>query len=334
MIGNNERATVILSGFLCIILSITLAACAGPTGGPVQGDETQNMSNSNTELCSGCSIRTWFEPERLSNIYYTDEPFTVRYQANCVEGMVISDIDYDSIEEELETAESGTFYPDVAGGAAYGNAQAEGVLTGSVTYPAGSRPGRRTWHIKGSLGPLTCEQETVWQIIERPHTSDACMEYDECISNMVRRLIPLVRSNITNNASLDSQVSAFSDGKYDRKIIGLRIENALVGLARGSGIVHCVECFFGTHASGDTIILNFCPEDGAPTDYALLHEIVHIVGFDFRLINLYMADGTWDYCSRYNPCWERYVAILEQMTSTIAGEAFGNESEWICSDYD
>lgn len=289
--------------------------------------------------CS-CTVHMWITPEKTDNVYYDDETFTVHYSVDCATGVTVGDTEFISTARLLRAAEDGTILGGGSGGTHYSDAAASGRLQGSYTISPGATPGVYRWTIaaNNSLNPSgsSCHETLVYQILERPTFDDSCADYEACLYEMVRELKELVRDYITNNSRLDTEVEAFRDGIYQRRVIGLRLERELEAMARRGTTIVCQHCAGedGIHWDESTpsiVYLDFCPPT-YPTEYAILHELTHKVGFNTDLIRAYIDAGIWDAGGDMST-YRRNVEIMTCVVSGAPWEERGMVPR-ICPDYD
>lgn len=277
-----------------------------------------------------CEVFQWITDARGPAVYFTDESFEVNYSVDCATSVTIGDTQFISTARKLEAAEGGYFLAGGGGGVHYSDAAAEGKLSGSYTVAAGSiSPGLylRPIFARNADNPDSdsCDETLSYHIIERPPLDASCTEADTCIYNMLREIRSLVSKYITNNEHLDSEVAALADGIYQRKVIGLKLERELeVMTTRGTTFI-CQECpeDGGIHwdeATPDLVYVAYCMDNSDPrenwtfTDYSVLHELTHKVGFNTDLIDAYVSAGLWDGADV-----DLNRQRVEEMTATVSG---------------
>lgn len=253
------------------------------------------------------------------NVFFTDDALTASYSISCATSATIGEMEYWDYRAALAAAEGGYAIDHGSSGLYVTNADAawESKLSGSANM-AGRAPGVYRWFVSATNAEngTRSEQTLVFQLIDRPATAGACDDYNDCIAAMARFIKPRVNAGITANAALDADVEAFRDGVYDRRVIGLRLEQDLLSLSN----ITCTTCGAGSRYDGGLITLDFCMPF-YPTDYAFLHELVHRAGFDERLMDAYAARGLGA-PSR---------GQIEEMAAQVAGAAFDRSR--ICPDY-
>jgi len=275
-------------------------------------------------------IFMWPEPMRPYNLYFSDRDLRINYSVDCATSVGVSDLEFYSTAEALAMEESGVFGDHGGGGVFYTDAATSRVLEGTKFFPSGSlSPGVYIWRIGAGnhLNPAdaTASDAFVFQVISRPSIDDSCAAYRSYINTMVRHIAPIIDRGITNNTTLDSQVEAFRDGILDRRVIGLRLKREIERMSTDTNIV-CTDCAPGASASynertPNRITLNFCGST-FPSDYALLHELTHKVGFNSRLIRAYMDSGLWERTSSGTPLYNEYKIRVERMTAVVSGAPF------------
>jgi hypothetical protein len=304
-------------------LSVTLPIIADPGHAPRPA----------TASCRP-TVYMWFDLTRHENVYFDDEPFTVHYSVDCATSITVTNLQHTSAQTLLNAAIRGEFLDDGGSGAFYADAASAGVLRGSLDIPAGAAPGRYFWRISAAnnLNPArpSAVETATWTILGSPRMDASCDTHRPCLREMVRHIVPGVPDGITHNPSLDSEVQAFAGGVYDRSVIGLQLERELETMDTNA-VIHCTTCAGGTGGHYDErhperITLDFC-ERTFPTDYAVLHELTHKIGFDTRLVRAMIDAGVWP----SNWPWEEYRNRVEQMTAEVSGAAF--DASRICSDY-
>jgi hypothetical protein len=258
-----------------------------------------------------CAVTLGLSPVRADHVYFTDEPLTASYRVDCATEVVVGQMKHTDYRQALAAAEKGQTIDDGGGSGLVvpdTSPQWPGILSGSRSM-AGSAPGVYSWYIGASnrQDGSQCSQLVAFQLIARPATATPCAPYQGCIDKMVRYIKPRIAPGVTGNAALDSQVEAFRDKVYDRQVIGLRLEQDLLA----TGNITCISTCAGTSYTPPTVTLDFCP-NAYPTDYALLHELVHRAGFDDRLIAAYTAKGL------AAPTHTQ----VEQMAAQVAGAPF------------
>jgi hypothetical protein len=271
-----------------------------------------------TPKCN-CSVTMGLNLTREDNVFFTDEALTASYSINCATSATIGELEYWDYRAALAAAEGGYAIDYGSSGLFIRNTDPawESKQTGSVNF-AGRAPGVYRWYISATNAEngTRSEQALVIQLIDRPSTTAACGEYNDCIAAMARYMKPRINAGITTNAALDAEVEAFRDGVYDRRVIWLRLEQDLLSLAN----ITCTTCGPGSRYDGGLITLDFCLPT-YPTDYAFLHELVHRAGFDERLIAAYTARGLA----------EPTMGQVEMMAAQVAGAPFDRSR--ICTEY-
>jgi hypothetical protein len=280
----------------------------------------------------------WFSTTADDNVYFKDQDFTLYYSVDCATSLTVGQLDFHSTDEALGWAEAGVAGDHGSWGAYYADAAAAGKLEGSIhVAPDSLTPGYYTWPIYASnnLNPgSTAASETlVFRVITRPDTEGPCADFVDCIDAMARHIAPLILPGITNNAALDDDVEAFRDGILDRRVIGLRLQREIERMSTRTTIrcLGCGESSGWTPGEPDVIKLSFCPGDYYPTDYALLHELTHKVGFNDDLILAYMDAGLWERAESGTDTYNGYRGLVEEMTFAVAGAAFDRSRT--CTEY-
>jgi uncharacterized protein YaiE (UPF0345 family) len=261
-------------------------------------------------------------PAKPENVFFTDEAVTASYAVGCATEAVVGVIKYTNYAAALAALESGQTIDDGSGsGIVYreGGPQWPGILTGSKAL-AGSAPGLYAWYVGATnkLNGSTCSQTLAFQVIGRPGTTAACAPYQGCLDKWVQFIKPRIASRITNNAALDGLVDAFAQKVYDRQVIGMRLDQELLA----TGNITCTTACTGSEINSGQITIDFCPSK-PPTDYALLHELVHRVGFDNRIFAAYTGKGLV-------PPSNNQVEI---MAARVAGAVFEGTVARVCSQY-
>ena len=165
------------------------------------------------------------------------------------------------------------------------------------------------------------EQTIKVNLINKPNFSDCGEEREDCILDMVRHIEPLVHQGITLNEDLDT-VDVFADGVLDRHEFGLKVEETLERLDRLTFVcqvctdeqIESGECPGGDYNDGrpNEVNLQFSNRS-YPTDYAILHELCHVAGFNSELDPEYSHDE------------------IERMTAEVSGAPFDRSR--ICGGY-
>jgi hypothetical protein len=208
-----------------------------------------------TPDCS-CSVTMGLSMSRPDNVFFTDDALTASYAIDCATNASIGETEYSDYRAALAAAEGG--YAIDSGGSAivYSNTSPQwaGIVSGSRSM-AGKPPGVYRWYVGAAngLNGSRCSQTLAFQLINRPGTTPACADYDDCIAAMTQHIKPRINAGITNNAVLDTQVEAFRDGVYDRHVIGLRLEQDVLSPAN----ITCTTCGPGTRYAGGVVTLDF-----------------------------------------------------------------------------
>lgn len=277
-------------------------------------------------------ISMWVEPEQPHNVYFTDEDVTIHYRVRTTCGadsVFVGPLEHHSAEEALAAAEGE--YPTGGGswGTSYRDPAEAGMLVRSIDIPAGSDPGVYTWRISARKGTTRRSNQMTVRIISKPEIDESCLEVgvEDCLLNMLRYIASEVHTNITENEELDEMVEAFRLGLLDRRTFGLELEYLLEAgkffeysdLYDYPLVILCHDrCCPGGSCSGD-VFACMCA-NGRFSDYALLHEIVHALGFNSNLIDDFMGSGHWDWTYRGSERMSEYQDRIEEMTCIISGQ--------------
>jgi hypothetical protein len=260
------------------------------------------------------TLDVWLEPDR--DTFFTDEAFTLNWRANCAGAVGINWDSYSAGEALtiIEDARRGVYHDHGYSGV-YGLA-----LEGSEEVTVGG-PGLLIITVYAVGDGARAEQTIEVNFINRPNFSDCSDDRQGCILDMLRHIEPLVHQGITLNEGLDT-VDAFADGALDRYEFGLKVEAALERLDRLTFVCqNCTdeqmesgECPGGDYneARPNEVNLQFSNRY-YPTDYAVLHELCHLVGFNSDLEPAYSHRD------------------IERMTAEVSGAPFDRSR--ICTDY-
>jgi hypothetical protein len=267
-----------------------------------------------------CNVTMGLSPAKPDNVFFTDEAVTASYAIDCASEAVIGQIRFTDYAAALAAAEKGQTIDDPGGGTIYreNSPQWPGILSGSKPITGGA-PGLYSWYVGASntLNNSSSSQTLVFQVVARPATT-GCTAYQGCLDKWVQFIKPRIAAQITNNAALDQEVEAFRDKVYDRQVIGLRLERDVMA----TGGITCVASCEGSGISTNQVTIDFCP-NAPPTDYALLHELVHRAGFDNRLIQAYVNKGL-------GPPTKTQVEV---MTAHVAAAVFTGVGSRTCAQY-
>src|SRR3972149_7582158 len=255
----------------------------------------------------GClpTIDVWLEPDR--DTFFTDETFTLNWRANCA-GAVGINWDSGSAAEALtiiEDARRGIYHD-------HGYWGVIGLPPESSEEIAIGGPGFLIITVYAIGEGARAEQTIKVNLINKPNFSDCGEEREDCILDMVRHIEPLVHQGITLNEDLDT-VDVFADGVLDRHEFGLKGEETLERLDRLTFVcqvctdeqIESGECPGGDYNDGrpNEVNLQFSNRS-YPTDYAILHELCHVAGFNSELDPEYSHDE------------------IERMTAEVSGAPF------------
>jgi hypothetical protein len=287
---------------------------------------------------AGCgpAVFMWIEPERLGDVYFDDEEFTVHYSVDCATSLSVSD-------GTRTTAAEALYLYDAARRGEYADAGESAALTttmsGSRSFPPEGYPatpeGTYDWTVSArnglNAGAERAEETILWRAVERPALAASCDERRECIEDMVAYIVPLVHAGVTANDALEDTVDAFRDHIYDRQEIGYRLEIEVETLGTAAEF-QCTECagadaIHYSEATPEVVYLDFCDRT-YPTDYAVLHELTHKIGFDSRLIDAYVAAGLWERADPGSTEADEQHALVERMTAEASGAAFDRSRDY------